>query len=120
MAIRPVTANLGLDLRKMPDLSDPATRLTQVPDKKFIAYAIAKPMPQVDVIPYVEYNTGRWASNTVRLDGYTLINLKAVYRPRQKLSLEAGVTNLTDKNYELDSGFPNPGRMWFANASYRF
>lgn len=26
MAIRPVTANLGLDLRKMPDLSDPATR----------------------------------------------------------------------------------------------
>lgn len=106
-----------LDMR---NVSDPATRLTQVPDKKFIAYAIAKPLPQVDVIPYVEYNTGRWASNTVRLDGYTLINLKAVYRPRQKLSLEAGVTNLTDKNYELDSGFPNPGRMWFANASYRF
>lgn len=106
-----------LDMR---NVSDPATRLTQVPDKKFIAYAIAKPLPQVDVIPYVEYNTGRWASNTVRLDGYTLINLKAVYRPMQKLSLEAGVTNLTDKNYELDSGFPNPGRMWFANASYRF
>ena len=37
-----------------------------------------------------------------------------------KLSLDAGLTNLNDKNYELDSGFPNPGRMWFANASYRF
>lgn len=104
----------------MRNISDPSSRIFQVPDKKFIAYAIAKPLPQVDVIPYIEYDTGRWASNTLRLDGYTLINLKAVYRPMPKLSLEAGVTNLTDKNYELDSGFPNPGRMWFANASYRF
>lgn len=104
----------------MDNVSNPATRLTGIPDKKFIAYAIARPLAQVDVIPYVEYNTGRWASNTVRIDGYTVINLKAAYRPLPQLSLEAGVTNLTDKNYELDYGFPNPGRMWFANANYRF
>ncbi|WP_150427650.1 TonB-dependent siderophore receptor [Dechloromonas sp. CZR5] len=104
----------------MDNVSNPSTRLTGIPDKKFIAYAIAKPLAQVDVIPYVEYNTGRWASNTVRIDGYTIINLKTVYRPLPQLSLEAGVTNLTDKNYELDYGFPNPGRMWFANANYRF
>ncbi len=106
-----------LDMR---NVSDPATRITQVPDKKFIVYAIAKPLPQVDVIPFVEYDTGRWVSNNVRLDGFAILNLKAVYRPMPKLSLEAGVSNLTDKNYELDGGFPNPGRMWFANASYRF
>lgn len=104
----------------MDNVSNPSTRLTGIPDKKFIAYAIARPLAQVDVIPYVEYNTGRWASNTVRIDGYTVINLKAAYRPLPQLSLEAGVTNLTDRNYELDYGFPNPGRMWFANANYRF
>jgi len=65
-------------------------------------------------------NSGRWASNTVKLAGYTTLNLKAVYRPLKGISLEAGVTNLSDENYSLADGFPAPGRMWFANANYQF
>jgi len=36
------------------------------------------------------------------------------------LSAEIGINNVTDKNYELDFGFPSAGRMWFANLDYRF
>lgn len=105
---------------EMRNVSDPATRITQVPDRKLSVYAVARPLPQVEVIPYVEYNSARWASNTVRVDGFAIINLKTVYRPNPAIALEAGVTNLADKNYAFENGFPNPGRMWFANASYRF
>jgi iron complex outermembrane receptor protein len=31
-----------------------------------------------------------------------------------------GVNNLSDHNYSLADGYPNPGRTWFANASYQF
>ncbi|MBL0244248.1 MAG: hypothetical protein IPQ22_09715 [Rhodoferax sp.] len=30
------------------------------------------------------------------------------------------MTNLTDTNYQLSDGFPNPGRAWFANLRYQF
>lgn len=102
------------------NVSNPATKITDVPDSKFTAYAIVSPFGMLDIIPFIETNSGRWASNTVKLDGYTTINLKAAYRPIKDLTLEAGVTNLTDENYALADGFPNPGRMWFANANYRF
>ncbi len=104
----------------MKNVSSPATRITDVPDSKFTAYAVIKPLGTVDLIPFVEMNSGRWASNTVKLAGYTTLNLKAVYRPLKGVSLEAGVTNLTDENYSLADGFPAPGRMWFANANYQF
>lgn len=102
------------------NISDPATKLTDVPRQKLTAHLLVRPMAQVEVIGFVESDSGRWASNTVMLGGFTTLNLKAVYRPAKNFSTEAGITNLTDKNYSLADGFPNPGRMWFANANYQF
>ena len=34
--------------------------------------------------------------------------------------IEAGVDNVTDHDYELDMGFPAPGRSWFANLRHEF
>ncbi len=102
------------------NISDPATRLTDVPTQKLNAHLLLRPMAQVDVIGFIESDSGRWASNTVKLGGYTTLNLKAVYRPARNVSTEVGVTNLTDRNYSLADGFPSPGRMLFANANYQF
>lgn len=68
----------------------------------------------------VSREDSRWTSNTSEIAGFTTVNLKAVWRPVKNLSTEIGVNNLTDRNYELDYGYPNPGRMWFANARYQF
>lgn len=102
------------------NVSDSNTKLTDVPRHKLTAHALARPVASVDVIAYAEYNSHRWASNTVDLAGFTTLNLKTVARPVKGVSLEAGVTNLTDRNYALADGFPSPGRMWFINGSYQF
>ncbi len=102
------------------NVSDPTVKLTGIPETKIILHALWRPVAAVDLIAFAEHDGGRWASDTVKLDGFTTLNLKAVWRPMKNLSAEAGVNNVTDKNYELDYGFPAAGRMWFANLNYQF
>ncbi len=100
--------------------SDPTVRLTGIPETKIILHALWRPADAVSLIAFAEHDGSRWASNTVKLDGFTTLNLKAAWRPMKNLSAEAGVNNVGDENYELDQGFPAAGRMWFANLNYTF
>lgn len=100
--------------------SDSKTRLTDVPKNKFIAHALLQPIDAIDVIVFAEYNSERWASNTVELPGFTTLNLKIAYRLQKNISFDTGVNNLNDKNYSLADGFPSAGRTWFVNANYQF
>ena len=102
------------------NVSDPTVKLTGIPETKLTLHALWRPVAAVDLIAFAEHDGGRWASDTVKLDGFTTLNLKAVWRSMKNLSAEAGVNNVTDKNYELDYGFPAAGRMWFANLNYTF
>ena len=56
------------------------------------------------------YNSSRWASDTVELDGFTTLNLKAAFKPSDGTVLEAGVTNVADKDYELARAYRTGGR----------
>ncbi|MFZ2162469.1 MAG: TonB-dependent receptor [Sideroxyarcus sp.] len=107
-------------LTVLKNVSDPATKLTGIPRHKATAHALYKAGDAVEVVTFAEYNSSRWASNTVALSGYTTLNLKAAYRVTSAISTEAGVNNLTDRNYSLADGYPNPGRSYFANASLKF
>lgn len=107
-------------LTELRNISDPATKLVDVPRQKVTAHALFHPNDAVDLIVFTEYNSSRWASNTVEVSGFTTMNLKAAYRATRAISAEIGVNNLTDKNYSLSYGFPSPGRMWFANANLKF
>lgn len=102
------------------NVSNPSTRLTDLPKTKLLLHATARPTAALELIGMVEINGHRWASNTLRLSGYTVANLKAVYRVTPDLRLEAGVNNLTDENYQWSAGFPNPGRNGFVNLNYNF
>lgn len=97
-----------------------STKLTGVPETKISAHATWRPIDKIKLVSLVEHNDSRWANNTTQLDGFTVINVKAAWEPLSGLTAEAGVNNLTDKNYSLDYGFPNPGRMWFSNLTYVF
>jgi iron complex outermembrane receptor protein len=107
-------------LSVLKNVSDPATKLTSIPRHKLTAHALYKVGDALDLISFAEYNSSRWASNTVELPGFTTLNVKAVYRASKAISTEVGVNNLTDRNYSLADGYPNPGRTWFANANYQF
>ncbi len=104
----------------MENVSSPNTKLTDVPRQKATFYALIRPFGQLEIVPFIESESARWASNTVRVGAHTTLNLKAAYKPMKGLTLEAGVTNLTDQNYALADGFPNPGRMAFGNLNYQF
>ena len=107
-------------LTVLTNVSDPTTRLTGIPRHKATVHALYKAGDAVDVISFAEYNSSRWASNTVALSGFTTLNLKAVYRVTKDIATEVGVNNLTDRNYSLADGYPNPGRNYFANATLKF
>jgi len=102
------------------NVSSPSTKITDIPRQKLTLQAVIQPTALVELIAFSETNSERWASNTVSLGGFTTLNLKAVYRPTKSMATELGVTNLADKNYAVADGFPNPGRMVYANASYQF
>ncbi|WP_157267586.1 TonB-dependent receptor domain-containing protein [Azohydromonas aeria] len=57
-------------------------------------------------------------SNTNRLGGYVLLNLKAAYALTPELSVLARLNNLTDKGYELAHGYNTPGRNLFVALEY--
>lgn len=102
------------------NVSDSTAKITDIPNQKLTIHALYRPAGSVDLLAFAEYNSNKWASNTVELAGFTTMNLKAVYRPIKGLSTEVGVNNIADKNYFLADGFPNPGRTWFANLNYQF
>lgn len=102
------------------NLSDPATRLVGVPDRKAFAYAVFKPVPAVSLQATVEHNSRRWVNNSTALGEFTVLGLKAGWQPLPGWRLEAGIDNALDKHHELDAGFPAAGRSGFAQARHDF
>ncbi|WP_408095520.1 TonB-dependent receptor plug domain-containing protein [Peredibacter sp. HCB2-198] len=100
------------------NIKDPDIKIIDIPRHKAIGNATYRPIQKLAIIPFVEYNSRRWTSNTKELSGFTIYNLKASYNLNPHTTLEAGVNNLTDKSYYLADGFPSPGRMAFINANF--
>lgn len=102
------------------NLSNPATRVTDIPRHKVILNAIIRPIPTVELTTFAEHDSRRWSSNTVELGDVTTFNFKAAWTPIKALEVETGLNNLADRNNELSAGFPSAGRTWFANINYSF
>lgn len=100
------------------NVSDPTVPLRGIPETKLTLHALWRPVATVDLTAFAEHDGYRWAF--VKIPGYTTLNLKAAWRPTKDLAVELGVNNATDEDYELNTGFPAAGRMWFANASMKF
>ncbi len=66
--------------------------------------------------------TGQYSQNSgtyYETSGFATFDTKFIYN-YDNLTLEAGIKNLFDKNYEYDKGFPEAGREFFANLKYSF
>jgi len=58
------------------------------------------------------------ADESVRLGGYSLVNLTARYAVSKSLAIEGRVDNLFDKHYELVQGYGTPGISAFVGVRY--
>jgi len=101
-------------------LSQPHTRLIDIPRHKLTLEAIATPLERLEIVGFVEHDSARWSSETVQIDGFTTLNLKTRYALGKGVALEAGINNLTDETYQLSDGFPSAGRNGFINLRYDF
>lgn len=110
----------NLTLLERRNLSDPDIRLTDVPDRKFLAYAVFEPARDVALQATLEHNSRRWVSADHALGEFTILGLKASWQPLAGLELETGLDNALDRHYALADGFPAAGRSWFARARYAF
>lgn len=110
------------------NLSDRSIKLTDTPRHKLFAHTTWKPMDKLALQATMETESGRRISykesktvtNYPTLSGFTVLGFKSTWYVLDELSLEAGVRNLTNKNYAYADGYPMPGRTWFAGANYQF
>lgn len=98
------------------------TKMTDVPEHKFFSYAkyMTPFLDGLSLFGSLEYNTYRWSSDNDKAGCFALVNLKASYNIKKGLTVEAGVNNLFDRYYEYTVGYPEPGRILFANMRYSF
>ncbi|MDR3369347.1 TonB-dependent receptor [Rhodoferax sp.] len=105
------------------NISNPAIPLTDTPRHKLFAHLGWKPANAWEFEGTVDSEDGRtvtYGNGYTRLGGFTLLGAKALWKPRKDTSIELGVANLLDQNYELSDGYPMPGRTFFANMKYSF
>lgn len=98
-----------------------------LPKHKGFLYADYKFMPKLSLYLSQELSSSMWSrvptrSGSIdhRTSGFGATNVKFIYKPTESLSVEAGISNLFDKNYEYREGYPEEGRVFFTNLRYKF
>lgn len=105
------------------NLSNPTLPLTDTPRHKVFLFVGWKPADAWEIQGTVDTENGRTVARGngyTDIGGFMLLGAKAVWQPIKDTSLEVGVANLLDENYELSDGYPMPGRTLFANMKYSF
>lgn len=100
--------------------STPAVPLFNLPAHKFLASAIAMPLPRLQLSGVITVESSRPVQNEggriLTVPDYATLDLKSAWRFTQNLSLEGGLLNAFDRNYALADGYPQPGRIVFASV----
>jgi iron complex outermembrane receptor protein len=117
--------NYSYTERDLTDPSNAAFRPTGVPTHIAFLYAEWTPLTAIAIVPSLNIASDRWLVNTqgtswFRNGGYALANLRVNFTLRRGLEAAIGVQNLFDLNYQLASGFPEPGRSFFVTLRAGF
>jgi iron complex outermembrane recepter protein len=111
--------------RTIRDALQPSLQPTGVPTHKAFLYAVWRPVETLTVTPSLDVAGDRWSDvNTnpvppsphIRTGSYTLLDLSAQYSVQRNFDVVFGLKNLTDRNYELSWGFPQPGRTFYVKT----
>ena len=108
----------------LPTLTAPV-EVTSVPGQSGSGYVEVRPVEWLSLIPSVQYSSWFYSTsdgkgNNPTLGGFTLANFKLLVRLPKGITVSVGVENIFDKNYQLQDGYPEAGRSWFANVRYAF
>lgn len=98
------------------------SEIINVPKHKIGAYARYRMFERLVAQVDTEYDSKRFSSaDGVQVaDGYVVVNSKVGYDLGKGFMVDGGVKNLLDENYEIQEGYPEAGRTFFANLRYSF
>lgn len=110
--------------RKIDDPVRPDLRPTDTPEHTAHIYAHWMPYENFTISPDVELTSWRWSDSSyggyVKTSGFALANLSMQYDFSESMSVNFGVRNIFDKNYQLAEGFPEPGRSFYLKTRLTF
>ncbi|MVT12410.1 TonB-dependent receptor plug domain-containing protein [Chitinophaga tropicalis] len=113
-------AGINYTYIKRNNLTNPALRFIDVPEHKLFAFLQYQHEDKYGIQLNSEYNSKRYSTTYGTTTGsFVLLNTRAMVKVWRYFSVEAGINNITDKNYSLAEGYPEPGRNYFANLIYR-
>lgn len=122
-------------LERSYDYLTPGAKPEGTPMHEGFIYLAWRPTPSITITPNIELASDRNSlitsnestllsnppiPNYVATGAYALVNFQAEYRFDDNWTAAIGGTNLTDEDYALSQGFPEPGRTFFANMRARF
>ncbi|RZJ64262.1 MAG: TonB-dependent receptor [Flavobacterium sp.] len=103
------------------NLSNPNLKLVDVPKNKFFVYTQYDWKDRLRAQANMEHNSRRYSTSygtTTR--SFQIFNVSASVKVYKWFSIEGGVNNIFDKNYELVEGYFEAGRNYFASVVYRY
>jgi len=114
--------------RDIRDPLRPELKPTDTPEHEGFIYLSWDATRDLTITPSVELASDRWslasmgadADQYIKVGSYALLNLNVEYRVNEIFTASIGGRNLTDENYMLTEGFPEPGRQFFANVRARY
>ena len=103
---------------------DDSVIVTDVPKHQAYFYASYTPVSYLTFSGNISYKKDFVLENAkakyINMPNATVAGVNVDYRYSKALSFAVGVENLTDENYELDLGYPEPGREYYAKFTYNF
>ena len=99
---------------------------TGVPNDKAFVYADWAPVKRLHILPSADIESSRWTVTDVapivyfRTGSHVNAALRAEYMFARGIQAAIGVRNLFDQNYQLVSGYPEPGRSFYASVKVSY
>ncbi|WP_353566119.1 TonB-dependent receptor plug domain-containing protein [Haloferula sargassicola] len=101
--------------------TDSSIFVTGVPEHEVLLYSTISPVEGLRLIPSYTWADSRVVTTTgKRVGHYARLDFRAEIQPSDAWTLGLGVTNLLDRNQQLDEGFPEPGRSYYLDLKYEF
>jgi iron complex outermembrane recepter protein len=102
---------------------DNVIEITNVPKDKVAMAMNYKPIKSLTTNLNMQYASSKKTNATSPYEetgSMTVWGTKVIYDITKQLSYDVGVSNLFDRNYQLDYGFPEAGRVLYTNLTYKF
>lgn len=101
--------------------TNPAIHVIGTPEHEAALFSKIKLHENFRLIPAFVWADSRDVSSTGKRVGiYASVDVKAEVELPGEVTLGFGVTNLLDRNQQLDEGFPEPGRSLFFDVRHEF